>query len=196
MSHNPLLLCFPLWNFDTEMPEVTALVYPNSPHDLTHAFQLWVFNIRPYILHYTHTVSSTCSKCSHTNMYIRLIQSKRYASKVHRWTQRLGRRPDLLHHSPAVLLPKQLWWNFNRSIHCKANSVTLPRPQRTDNTVYSVLSCPVKIGQVTAQSELCQHMCKTTARHTPLTIHAHTFTCTQQHVLILHLYVWHKCRQK
>lgn len=34
---------------------------------------------------------------------------------------------------PAVLLPKQLWWNFNRSIHCKANSVS--RPQQTDNTV-------------------------------------------------------------
>lgn len=66
---------------------------------------------------------------------------------------------------PAVLLPKQLWWNFNRSIQCKANSVSLPRPQQTDNTVYSVLSYPVKVGQVTAQSELCQRMCKQLRTH-------------------------------
>lgn len=85
---------------------------------------------------------------------------------------------------PAVLLPKQLWWNFNRSIHCKANSVSLPRPQQTDNTVYSVLSYPVKIGQVTAQSKLCQHMRELlrTHPHNPCS-HIHLHTPNWQHYM-------------
>lgn len=33
-------LVLPLWNFDTEMPKVRALVYPNSPQDLVHTSQL------------------------------------------------------------------------------------------------------------------------------------------------------------
>lgn len=90
-----------------------------------------------------------------------------------------------------LLLPKQLWWNFNRSIHCTAKTVSLPRPQQGDNTVYSVLTKPVKIGQVTAQSELCQYMCKLlhTHPHKSQSQLTHSFAHTELTALYVYSYV-------
>lgn len=52
-------LVLPLWNFDTEMPKVTALVYQNPLQDIAHVTQLEVEQSNR--LHWEHTLFRYCT---------------------------------------------------------------------------------------------------------------------------------------
>lgn len=110
----------------------------------------------------------------------------------------VGSRPDLSHHRLLFSCQSSCGEILTGPSTARL-TLTLPRPQQADNTVYSVLSQPVKVGQVTAQSEVCQHTRKLLCTHTH-TIHARTFICTHLIISITrllscsHTVLMHTCR--
>lgn len=100
-------LALHLWNFDTEMPKVTVLVYLNSPKDLTHASQLWVLHIKSFVLHCQHTHAKTVSVRIYGHMHTVPFNPKTFTCPLVNTTyvfcffvQWVGCYPDLSHHIP------------------------------------------------------------------------------------------------
>lgn len=118
------------------------------------------------------------------------------------FSQSVGSSPDLSHHTPLFCCQSSCG-----EILTSPSTAKLALPHCIDlNRLITqfTLSYPtVKIGQVTAQSELCQHM--RTLLHTPThppSTCSHSFAHTElaalyvySHADRLYLYVWHTCRR-